>query len=112
MRKLFLVVAAGLMVALPAALPAAAHPNAAYVEWGMQGDNVVCVQFAEAIVLDPGPNIDGIFGDETYYATLDFQAYYSLSVDGVVGPQTGEWVWYWDDYWGLDDCYPLVPTYN
>jgi hypothetical protein len=112
MRKLF--VCLGMAVVISGALPwagaAGASTTAAYVEWGMQGDNVVCVQFAEAIVLDPGPDIDGIFGDETYYATLDFQAFYSLSVDGVVGPQTGDWVWYWDNYFSLNDCYALVPT--
>jgi N-acetylmuramoyl-L-alanine amidase len=34
------------------------------------------------------PDVDGIFGDDTYHAVLAFQKVNGILVDGVVGPQT------------------------
>ena len=59
--------------------------------------------------------VDGIFGYNTYNATRNFQAYYSLSntqverlsIDGIIGPNT--WYALWTAPW--KGCYPHNKTY-
>ena len=55
----------------------------------IQGTDVKVLQVKLKVQdrFDPGP-IDGIFGPQTSRAVKDFQGYYGLAPDGVVGPDT------------------------
>lgn len=44
---------------------------------------------------------DGVFGPNTHRAVRQWQSYFALTVDGVVGPQTGDTLGQFNDaYWG------------
>ena len=56
-------------------------------------------------------NADGIFGQKTYIAVREFQAYYGLKVDGIAGDETLNKI---DELVGRpsDDPMPIPPTTN
>ncbi len=63
-------------------------PSRQTVRKGDRGDSVRELQQELSTEgFDPG-GVDGIFGPRTEVAVLDFQAHYSLTVDGIAGPQT------------------------
>jgi peptidoglycan hydrolase-like protein with peptidoglycan-binding domain len=61
---------------------------------------------------------DGVFGSDTYGGVRSFQHFQdyhygaSLTIDGIVGPKTGDYVVSWASSWGDDwsTCYNNVPT--
>ena len=55
---------------------------------GMSGQRVYLLQSQlTALEYDPGP-LDGLFGSKTHEAVVAFQRDKTLTMDGVVGPQT------------------------
>ncbi len=64
----------------------------ATIAYGSHGGLVVTLQNKlntyPTYVDGPYLNPDGIFGQRTRAAVVQFQSYYRLSVDGIVGPQT------------------------
>lgn len=59
------------------------------IEHGAEGDTVSELQ--EALVeLGYDIAVDGIFGDDTHAAVVDFQSNNGLDADGIVGPNTWE----------------------
>jgi len=78
------------VVALGGATAAQADPNAPILRRGSSGNGVKCVQFAlrnywQAVSV----SVDGAFGAATETALRDVQLNYGLTVDGVVGKNTG-----------------------
>jgi len=55
---------------------------------GMRGGNVRTLQRALNLIADARLSEDGDFGPATARKVRDFQAYFKLSADGVVGPKT------------------------
>ncbi|MEX0170340.1 peptidoglycan-binding protein [Streptomyces sp. LMG1-1-1.1] len=54
--------------------------------------------------------VDGIFGAATLREVKHFQQYYSYDVDGIVGPDTGNGLyWTFLDHLQLG-CYNSIPT--
>lgn len=61
---------------------------AAYIQEGSRGQGVICLQWALAFAVDP-----------------------SLQKDGIVGPKTGDGVYYDDAQLGITpNCFPYIPT--
>jgi peptidoglycan hydrolase-like protein with peptidoglycan-binding domain len=63
-----------------------------YPQFGDKGGPVYCIQ--NGIAYSPLPVhfnkvTDGIFGINTKHDVEEFQAYHGLTVDGIVGPDTG-----------------------
>jgi N-acetylmuramoyl-L-alanine amidase len=63
--------------------------SAAELRYGDQGHSVALLQRRLVMLgyLQPS-GIDGIFGDQTWYAVVALQGWEQISRDGVVGPQT------------------------
>ncbi|MDY0813030.1 peptidoglycan-binding domain-containing protein [Kitasatospora purpeofusca] len=77
------------------ALAGVAHADRGvpYVKPGQHGDGVACVQQG---LRNAGYSIavDGQYGNATYAALTDFQYHRGLSADGIVGPKTGDALYY------------------
>jgi hypothetical protein len=58
------------------------------VRQGMKGEHVRAVQNALNIVAGRNLSADGDFGQATAKAVTDFQRFFKLTADGIVGPQT------------------------
>lgn len=56
--------------------------------WGSTGSKVADIQIRLKDLGYYSGNIDGIFGEGTYYATLNFQSANGLNPDGIVGNET------------------------
>ncbi|MEU4114808.1 peptidoglycan-binding domain-containing protein [Kitasatospora sp. NPDC028055] len=91
-----------------------ADPGVPYIKPSQRGDAVACVQMG---LRDAGYNIDvdGKYGTATYTALTDFQANRSLQPDGIVGPRTGDRLYF--DYLAKSGnvtqselCATLIPT--
>ncbi len=92
---------------------AEARVGAPYIRYGSTGEGVKCVQVAMNASNMGSLAVDGIFGSQTLSAVKRFQAWYGYSVDGIVGPTTGQSVYHWDlsTSQGYGDwCYNFVPT--
>lgn len=76
--------------AAPAKVPATSRPT---VRLGSKGTHVSALQKGLNTVSKRGLKVDGIFGAATESAVRDFQRFFKLGVDGIVGPKT----------WGLLD---------
>ncbi|SEF55760.1 hypothetical protein SAMN05216223_101327 [Actinacidiphila yanglinensis] len=98
--------AGALLAAASMALTGTAHAStgAGWIGYGYANthNGVLCVQ--EAIDNSPAPyhvGTDGLFGPETHAGIKAFQSWWNqhysphLSVDGVVGPQTGDQILGW-----------------
>lgn len=85
---------------------AAANPSVSNIGPGPSTNHVGvrCIQSAV------GARIDGLFGQETYTKVKRFQKAHHLSVDGIVGPHTGDAIVKVDDRQGYTGCYKYVPT--
>ena len=93
--------------------PANASTSAPNISSGQSGFKVQCVQAAiNASPAAPNPRlaVDGKFGPATLAAVKNFQSYYGLARDGIVGPRTGDQVYYFDYYYYTSNCYYHVPT--
>jgi peptidoglycan hydrolase-like protein with peptidoglycan-binding domain len=97
-RKMRIRVASGLAASLLTAgagiVAAAPQASAAvhYPQLGDKGQVVRCVQMGlayEAMPVHFNKVIDGTFGINTKYDVEEFQGQNGLTVDGVVGPDTG-----------------------
>ncbi|MFC5665213.1 peptidoglycan-binding protein [Kitasatospora misakiensis] len=85
-----------------------------YVKPGQRGDGVACVQQG---LRNAGYSIavDGQYGNATYAALTDFQHQHGLSPDGIVGPKTGD-VLYYDflkpsgNLVQIEFCPTVIPT--
>jgi hypothetical protein len=69
---------------------AGARPGVANLGANSVGAGVKCVQVAYNVLASRGLTTDGIYGTQTILATMDWQRFFGLSVDGIVGPKTGE----------------------
>jgi cell wall-associated NlpC family hydrolase len=74
-----LLVAAAVLVALPATAEAAGHPS---LRQGSRGPSVVVLQSNLHIAAD------GVFGRQTKRYVMNFQRAHRLTADGIVGPRT------------------------
>ncbi|MGW6917795.1 peptidoglycan-binding domain-containing protein [Kitasatospora sp. NPDC054939] len=100
---------------------ASAMVGAPYVRYGATGDPALCVQ-AGIGAMDNSTiwtYPDGQFGPDTLRAVKQFQAYFGLEQDGVVGPATGtklmEMIYLDIQRTGVlayDWCYRFLPTYK
>jgi peptidoglycan hydrolase-like protein with peptidoglycan-binding domain len=88
-------VAAGTAALAVSAFAGVAHadPGVAYIKPGQRSQAVSCVQQG---LVDAGYHldVDGIYGNGTYKALTDFQKARHLQADGVVGPKTGDALYY------------------
>ena len=87
--------AGGILVS--SAVTAQAAVNVSDIGYGSEGAGVACVQTALNYAADVGefphsdePVIDGYFGLQTKKAIEEFQAFSKATVDGIVGPDTGQ----------------------
>ncbi|MFE9451811.1 peptidoglycan-binding protein [Streptomyces sp. NPDC006739] len=105
------VVAAGMVAGIVTGT-AHASTTAGWIGPGQTNNShgVWCVQAAINASPVPTPILDedGAYGPKTEAAIKAFQQYYHLSVDGIVGPGTGDKIWKWDGYSSY--CYTYVPT--
>jgi peptidoglycan hydrolase-like protein with peptidoglycan-binding domain len=82
---------------------------------GSTGQGVRCVQNGYNRIAGAGLAVDGSYGPATMEATRNFQRYFGLRVDGVVGPITGGLLGQavntkgGVDIWRLSGCYAVVP---
>ncbi|GAB7184147.1 hypothetical protein ATKI12_3978 [Kitasatospora sp. Ki12] len=99
---------------------ASAQPGARYVRYGDRGSAVTCVQLAlNHWNSNRGPglphpelglDVDGQFGGETLRVLKAYQSAQHLDADGVVGPDTGDLL-YWAHLHQSDPyCYSVLPT--
>ncbi|MER7766876.1 peptidoglycan-binding domain-containing protein [Kitasatospora sp. NPDC096140] len=112
-------VSAALLLVGIGATAASAQPGASYVRYGNRGSAVTCVQLAlnhwtsnRSGMPHPemGLDVDGQFGDETLRVLKAYQIAQHLDPDGVVGPQTGDLL-YWAHLHLSDPyCYSVLPT--
>lgn len=77
---------------------------------GSSGVDVITLQYILSFISLFYPNIpqvaqDGIFGNNTTQAVIEFQRMTGLSPDGIVGPST--WNALYAAYWGIRDNVPL-----
>jgi len=75
-----------------AAVMLAAAPALAVANIGPGSTDVAgvkCVQRSMNLVDAAGLTVDGQYGQHTFDAVMTFQSGHNLSVDGVVGPNTG-----------------------
>lgn len=94
---------------LAIATSASASTSAPYIRYGSHGPGVTCVQLA--LNWDGAElTVDGIDGPGTTSAIRQFQTEHGLPADGIVGPKTGNYI-YWIDVHEVDaNCYAYVPT--
>jgi peptidoglycan hydrolase-like protein with peptidoglycan-binding domain len=105
---------------LPAS-PAEANPAAPLLGPGSNDRGnfagVSCVQHGLNVVGGAGLVEDGVYGARTTQAVRNFQTFFRLGVDGIVGRQTGGLLDYLmgpdqhaDYIWALARCWNVVPT--
>lgn len=89
---------------------ASASTTAPFIREGSRGTGVTCVQKA---LNNLGAHLvpDGIDGPLTTAAVKTFQREVGFTVDGIVGPETGTYLYSRDEALGLGaTCYRFVPT--
>ncbi|MYW12943.1 peptidoglycan-binding protein [Streptomyces sp. SID2563] len=85
-----------------------------YIKPDQRGDAVVCVQKALQLA-GYGIVRDGVYGQATYAALTAFQRSRGLSADGIVGPKTGDAIYYGyllysGDLAYQEYCPTIIPT--
>ncbi|MEV5970435.1 peptidoglycan-binding domain-containing protein [Streptomyces sp. NPDC051921] len=117
-RKAALTVGSTLLLTAAVAPSAEASTSASNIRYGNTGYAVSCIQKglnlwnATVPLHTPKPAlaVDGIFGNATLAMVKDYQTWSMLSVDGVVGRQTGDQL-YGNFIAPIDSgCYGVVPT--
>ncbi len=81
---------------------------------GSTGSTVQLAQYFLAVISDFYPNvrpvsIDGIFGTGTENTVKDYQQYVGLTADGIIGPNT--WEYMYESFLGIADTSGLVVGY-
>ncbi|MFD0278962.1 peptidoglycan-binding protein [Kitasatospora sp. NPDC127111] len=112
-------VSAALLLVGVGASAASAQPGLRYVRYGDSGAAVTCVQLAlnhwnssRPGLPHPemGLEVDGRFGGETLRVLKAYQSAQHLDADGIVGPRTGDLL-YWAHLHQSDPhCYTVIPT--
>jgi len=87
-------------------------PPTRVVSMGARGEYVVEIQFLLNYISTFFTSIpyvvqDGLFGESTKRAVIEFQKEFGLTPDGVVGPAT--WRKFYDVYWSIHDTTPPPP---
>jgi len=101
-----MIVAAALLFGV-AAMPAQASPSVANIGVGSSNTaGVRCVQAGLNYVAGQGLDVDGDFRSATKRAVENFQRFFSLRVDGIVGKATGQTLF---DMVNYKAGYPLWP---
>ncbi|HEX6682405.1 MAG TPA: peptidoglycan-binding domain-containing protein [Candidatus Limnocylindrales bacterium] len=93
MRRVFsvtVVAAAIVMLIAGTSSVAGARPGVGNLKYGSVGPGVKCVQVAYNVLAGQGLATDGVYLDLTRQATVNWQTFFGLKVDGIVGPITGE----------------------
>ncbi|MFI1172322.1 peptidoglycan-binding protein [Streptomyces melanogenes] len=113
--------AAALMVgSLLGATAAQAKPGVANIGTGSGNKaGIKCVQRAFNAYAGTKLTVDGVYGKNTKDAVVNFQRFWHLPVDGVVGPNTGGTIEFMvaqnnggKDVWRTNGCWAVVPTKN
>ncbi|MEV0536538.1 peptidoglycan-binding domain-containing protein [Kitasatospora sp. NPDC050463] len=89
-----------------------------YIQYGDSGQGVRCVQAglnnwnasAQTHTQKPSLVVDGVFGNATRNLLMEYQQWRYLGVDGVVGPDTGDTLYYTWIAPVLSGCYSVIPT--
>ncbi|MEV6973875.1 peptidoglycan-binding domain-containing protein [Kitasatospora sp. NPDC093806] len=111
---------AALLVVGAGASAASAKVGARNIRYGDRGSAVTCVQLAlnhyNSTRSMPHPemalSVDGQFGGETLRVLKAYQSAQGLDADGVVGPNTGDRL-YWANLHTSDPyCYSVMPTWS
>ncbi len=76
-----------------------ATPPSEYLRLGSYGENVILAQFmlnlGHKYYSEMSPlEVDGVFGNFTKQAVINFQKFTELEADGVIGPNTWEYLYY------------------
>ncbi|MEU2396353.1 peptidoglycan-binding protein [Streptomyces sp. NPDC007369] len=108
------------VLAATVATSASASPNARYIRYGDTGYAVKCVQWAINDWLDADLSdswhahlildVDGVFGERTLAMVKQYQGVALLDDDGIVGPETGNYMWTGRLYKKHPECYSYIPT--
>ncbi|MDG4856912.1 peptidoglycan-binding domain-containing protein, partial [Streptomyces sp. T-3] len=120
-RKSFAAVAAAALLgsgfALTTSTSAQAAPGVVTIAWGSSNTaGVKCVQQALNYVGGAGLAVDGDFKTKTDTAVRNFQTFFKLTVDGKVGKNTGDMLWFTVDRkaghaaWKSGGCWNVVPS--
>jgi peptidoglycan hydrolase-like protein with peptidoglycan-binding domain len=88
LRRLLVSGALAVAAVAGSALPASA--NTALLGYGSAGKGVECVQYFLARYAAQDITVDGVYGWQTRQAVINFQRYFHLRDDGIVGPRTGQ----------------------
>lgn len=113
--------AAALLVGgLFGATAAQAKPGVANIGTGSHNKaGIKCVQRAFNAYAGTKLTVDGVYGTNTKTAVQNFQRFWRLPVDGVVGRQTGGTIEFMvaqnnggTDVWRANGCWAAVPTLN
>ncbi|MFD9488014.1 peptidoglycan-binding protein [Streptomyces sp. NPDC059991] len=102
------------------ATAAQAEPGVANIGTGSGNKGgIKCVQRAFHVYAGTKPAVDGVQGKDTKDAVVNFQRFWHLPVDGIVGPDTGGTIEFMvaqnnggKDVWRTDGCWAVVPTRN
>ncbi|MFF1477576.1 peptidoglycan-binding domain-containing protein [Streptomyces sp. NPDC058301] len=109
-----------LVGSLLGATAAQAEPGVANIGTGSGNKaGIKCVQRAFNAYAGTKLAVDGVYGKNTKTAVGDFQRFWHLPVDGIVGPRTGGTIEFMvaqnnggKDVWRSNGCWAVVPTTN
>ena len=90
-------------------------PPTSTLRVGSRGIDVITLQYILSFISEFYPTIrsvtqDGIFGNQTAQAVIEFQQTMGLTADGIVTPAT--WRALYDTYWGVRDNVPIPSPEN
>ncbi|MYT23833.1 hypothetical protein GTW69_26720 [Streptomyces sp. SID7760] len=112
MKRSLAVTTATIGTLIVLASPAQAARGAEMLSYGDAGPGVRCVQQALNIA-GSALTVDGQWGARTEDAVVSYQSRAGLQQDGVVGPQTGQYLYtvlFFHDRNQAAGCYPYLPT--
>ncbi|MFI9721482.1 peptidoglycan-binding protein [Streptomyces sp. NPDC052396] len=113
LRRGSVAMGAMLLAAMASTTSASAAPGINPIEIGDYGYGVRCVQAAVdywgGTSRGVSVKVDGQFGNATENAVMEFQKDFGIAPDGVVGPQTGNYIVGYAEHWD-PRCTGVVPT--